>query len=97
MSARLTRTVPAVITVVDFYRKLLDIERRRRRWGAPLMVLAGVQLFASFLAMTSLVPSFRARVLLAVASLVVFGVIAVFALRHLARRGREIRDLSDDT
>jgi predicted ATP-grasp superfamily ATP-dependent carboligase len=85
------------VTVVDFYRKLLDIERRRFRWSVPVMFFGGLQLCAILLASKSVIPSFRSRLLLAVGSVVAVSVMAAFAQWRLARRHREIRDLSDDT
>ena len=94
---RITRNLPPAVTALDFYRQLLEIEHRRLRVGIPLIVAAAFNLFALPLTVTRFIPSFSSRLLLAVGSVVVYAMFAVYALRRMARKRREIRDLPDDT
>ena len=91
------RQLPPVVTVVEFYRQLLETERRRlRRFFIPGAFVAGAQVFLAVQASASLAPSFRTRLVLGFGSVVVLGLVFWYAVHRLDKQLEELKDVPGD-
>jgi len=83
--------------LVEFYRRLLDTERRRlRRFFIPGAFVAGAQVFLAQASLSS-APSFRTRLVLGFGSVVLLGVVFWYAVRRLDKQLDELNGLPGDT
>jgi len=84
--------------LVEFYRQLLETERRRlRRFFIPGAFVAAAQVFLAAQASVSIAPSFRTRLVLGAGSAASLGVIFWYARRRLDKRLEELKDQPGDT
>jgi hypothetical protein len=89
--------LPPVMTVVEFYRQLLETERRRlRRLAIPGAFMAAAQVFLAVQASASVAPSFRARLVLGFGLVVLLGV-AFWYVHHVNKQLDELKDVQGDT
>ena len=89
--------LPPVVTVVQFYRQLLQTERiRLRRIAVPGAFVAAVQVFLAVQASASIAPSFRSRLVIGVGCVVLFVVVSWYAGRRLDKQLDELNDVPDD-
>jgi hypothetical protein len=94
---RAARQLPPVVTVVEFYRQLLETERRRlRRFFVPVAFVVAAQVSPAIQASASLAPSVRTRLTLGFGSVDFLGVVFWYAVHRLDKQLDELKGSPGD-